>query len=60
MYSHLLPGLADERGREIRQDAIAASLARRARPARPGHRPARAATGAPRRGTGLIPRTARS
>jgi hypothetical protein len=56
MYSHLLPGLAGERGRELRQDAIAASLARRARPARPGHR----AAAAPRRGSRLIPRTARS
>jgi hypothetical protein len=55
MYSQLLPGLAAERGRDIRRDARATSRVRRARRARAG-RPAAAMTGPEAR---LIPRTAR-
>jgi hypothetical protein len=55
MYTHLLPGLAAERGRDIRRDATAASLIRLARGARSGHRPGRLAG----RETRLVPRTAR-
>jgi hypothetical protein len=43
MYSQLLPGLAAERGRDIRRDAAATSRVRRARRVRPGHRAGRAA-----------------
>ena len=37
MYSHLLPSLADERARDIRQDATTVSLIRLARGARVRH-----------------------
>jgi hypothetical protein len=59
MYTHLLPGLAAERGRDIRQDAVAASLTRLARVARPGHRARRVIAAAKGPESRLVPRTAR-
>jgi hypothetical protein len=59
MYTHLLPDLAAERGRDIRRDATAASLIRLARGTRHGHRPRRAAS-VPCPESPLVPRTARS
>jgi len=49
MNPHLLQGIATERARDMRHDAMAASAARAAqaaRPARPGHRSVTAAPGA--------------
>jgi len=55
MNSHLLQGIATERARDMRHEATAASAARAAQSARPGHRSVKAAPGAVGR---LVRRTA--
>ena len=46
MNSHLLQGIATGRARDMRHEATAASAARAAQSARPGHRSVKAAPGA--------------
>jgi hypothetical protein len=46
MNSHLLQNIATERARDMRHEATAASAARAAQSARPGHRHVTAAPGA--------------
>ena len=46
MNSHLLQRVATERARDMRHEAVAASAARAAQSARPGHRSVKAAPGA--------------
>jgi hypothetical protein len=58
MFTNLLPDLAAERGRDIRRDATAASLARLARQTRPGRRHRHAAS-AHHLESRLVPRTVR-
>jgi hypothetical protein len=62
MYSQLLPSMAAEHAGDLRREAKASSLARRARPARPRHRGHHVGRRAHAHGPDvrLMPRAARS